>query len=78
MTATDRVLDVTHKYCKETNLLESEKVIFGFKRKKLDIFSGHTLIIRGVNLTGKEADLKLKSFIQIKTVLLSRRKVNEM
>lgn len=43
------------------NLLESEKMSFAFKRKKLDIFSGYTLLIRTANSTGK-ANLKLKSF----------------
>lgn len=43
------------------NFLESENVIFAFKRKKLDIFSGYTVLVRPANLTGK-AHFKRKPF----------------
>lgn len=39
--------------------LESKKVTFAVKRKKLDIFGGYILIIGTANITGK-ANLKLK------------------
>lgn len=65
-----RQLDRLDAQIPKRNFLESEKVVFAFKRKRLDTFGGYATIIKIANLIGK-ANIKLKpSLTQIKTVLL--------